>query len=303
MKNEAAPQRPYGPEWFKKRAFESIHPLGPHEWDFSDSLLLYTEAGEEEYEHVQDTTNPYHELVTKPEHEYLAEVAEQIMAELPDEFEFIDLGPGTEGKEQFFFDAAKKLGKKFKYVPVDISKAFLSGARENARKQRIEVTPVQASFEELPSPGSSSLPRFVSLGFTYSNYHPKEAIRLLRGIAGEKGYVFINSQLRERTDTAKLQEIYAGMKGMFDGKLAFLGLSPSDVSELETTDGIQIWCRVLNSNPQLEAKGVKSGDRMLIFQSLRPSKESHEQDMAKTPHTTYDTGGSFVATLLTPEVR
>ncbi len=300
MESPEAQKELYGQAWRVDRAFDSLRPLRPHEKDFSDSLLLYTEAGEEEYAHVQDAENPYHRLVTAPEHAYLAEIAERIVAELPDEFEYIDLGPGTEHKEQFFFDAAKKLGKKFKYVPVDISKTYLSMSREYAKQQGVDVTPVRASFEELIGPGRNSPPRFVSLGLTFSNYRPEEALRLLREIAGENGYAFVNSQLRERTDMQKLQEIYGGMRAMFDEKLALLGLGKDDVADFEATDGVEIWCRVLNSNPRLEAKGVKSGDRLLVLKSLRPSKESLEQIMAGVPHATYDTGGPFVATLLKP---
>lgn len=300
MKESYVPGELYGPEWFKERAAGALRRLGPDEWDFSDSLLLYTPSGEDEYVQVQSGASPYHEIVTAPEHAYLAQVAWDIVATLPDEFEYIDLGPGTEHKEQFFFDAARMQGKKFTYTPIDISEYFLEQSRQYAAKQGIGGVPVRASFEELLGPGRASVPRVVSLGLTYSNYDPKKALALLQQIAGRNGYALINSQIRERTDTERLKGIYAGMRGMFDGKLALLGLKPEDIDDYEATDEVKVWCRVKNVTPALQARGMKPGDRLLVLQSLRPSRASLEEDLAAVPHQSFDTGGSFVATLLTP---
>ena len=123
----------YDNNWFKKRAFESITPISPNVWDYSDSLLLYISSGVEKYESLQETNTPYFKLVTQPEREYLQSIAKEVVDQLPLDFEYIDLGPGTEHKEQYFFDELKRQGKKFTYIPVDISGHYLALAEEHAR--------------------------------------------------------------------------------------------------------------------------------------------------------------------------
>ena len=197
-------------DWFKKRAFQSIRPIGEHTWDYSDSLLLYTSSGVEKYESLQDEDTPYFNLVTKPEREYLQSIAKDVVGTLPSEFEYIDLGPGTEHKEQFFFDEFKKQEKKFTYITVDISEYYLKLAREHSEKEGIPVKTLQASFEELPEIlGEPILPRFVNIGLTFSNYNPQEILNLMKNIAGKGGYIFINSQMRDRVDMIALHKVYA----------------------------------------------------------------------------------------------
>ena len=136
----------YDNEWFKKRAFRSLSIITPHVWDYSDSLLLYLSSGVEQYESLQKTDTPYFKLVTKPESEYLQSIAKSVVDLLPNKFEYIDLGPGTEHKEQFFFDELKRQGKDFTYIPVDISEYYLKLAERHAINQGIKVKPANASF-------------------------------------------------------------------------------------------------------------------------------------------------------------
>ncbi len=143
-------QKQYKAEWFNRRAFESIKRLDEGVWDFSDSLLLYLPQSAKEYESIQETDTSYFHLVTQPEKQYLKNISSSIVKELPNEFAYIDLGPGTEHKEQYIFDEAKIQGKKFTYIPVDINEHFLDIAREYAEGQKIQVKSVLSSFEGLP---------------------------------------------------------------------------------------------------------------------------------------------------------
>ncbi len=293
----------YSPEWFKKHALESIKPIRPGVWDYSDSLLLYIPGSDESYETLQAVDNPYHRIVTAPERAYLESTAELVATELPESFEYIDLGPGTEHKEQFLFDALKAQGKAFTYRPVDISKRFLELSSEHAKQQGIPVDPLNTSFEELPEKlGPITAPRFVSLGLTYSNYEPKVVLSLLKKLIGESGYALINSQLRERTDMDALVPVYReDARGMVEGKFGLLGLNvTTDVSAYRTDDAIKTWATVNKVTPALERKGVKAGDELLIFQSLRPTKESLQADVkSEFPNASFfDTGSPFVSTLL-----
>jgi uncharacterized SAM-dependent methyltransferase len=291
----------YNQEWFKKRAFNSIRKISDGIWDFSDSLLLYTASGSEIYEQLQEVDTPYFNLVTKPEREYLQSIAKNIADILPDNFEYIDLGPGTEHKEQFLFDELKKQGKTFTYVPVDISDHFLDIAESHASKQGILVRRMKASFEELPELlGKPDTPRFVSIGLTFSNYAPQDILKLLANIAGENGCAFINAQIRDRVDMVELQKVYQDdATHLVDDKVKLIGLDHiQDITPRLADDGFRVSCFVLRSNNALEEMGIKNGDKLIVFQSLRYTRDSLEIELRNFNHESFDTGSSFIGTII-----
>lgn len=291
----------YNQEWFKNRAFNSLRKISDGIWDFSDSLLLYTASGSEVYEQLQEVDTPYFNLVTKPEREYLQSIAKNVADVLPDNFEYIDLGPGTEHKEQFLFDELKKQGKTFTYIPVDISDHFLDIAESHASRQGFFVRRMKASFEELPELLSkSAIPRFVSIGLTFSNYAPQDILKLLADIAGENGYAFINAQIRGRVDMVELQKVYQDDAiHLVDDKVRLIGLDPvQDITPRLADDGFRVSCFVLQSNKHLEDIGVKSGDTLIVFQSLRYTTESLENELRGYNHESFDTGSSFIGTII-----
>ncbi len=55
---------------------------------------------------------------------------------------------------------------------------------------------------------------------------------------------------------------------------------------------------VLQTNKELEEIGVKNGDKLIIFQSLRYTKDSLENELQNFNHVSFDTGDSFIATLI-----
>lgn len=294
----------YNTEWFKKRAFESIYPTTPHMWDYSDSLLLYISSGVEKYEALQETDSPYFNLVTKPEREYLKSIAKDVVDLLPSNFEYIDLGPGTEHKEQFFFDELKKQGKTFAYIPVDISDHYLELAEKHATDQGIPVRTVKGSFEELTEIlGEPTVLRFVNIGLTFSNYEPQAILNLLKNVAGKNGFVFINSQMRDRVDMIALQKVYAeDAKTLADDKLKLIGLNPDiDVTPREANEKIEVWCSVVKPSKELEEKGVVAGDKLLVFQSLRYTRDQLENEIQKVSDNYKifdDPKSSFIASLV-----
>ncbi len=294
---------PFSQDWFRQRAIDLIQKTAEGYWDFSDSLLLYAASGVEVYEDLQKPETEYARLVTQPERAYLESIADAVVTELPDDFDYIDLGPGTEHKEQFLFVAAKRAGKTFRYFPVDVSENYLALAQEYAQKQGIEVLPMRASFEDLVErlPASEG-PRFVSLGLTFTNYEPQVALKMLRKIAGVDGRIFIDVQIRERSDMAALQKAYeTDAKGVVETKLPFVGLDGEGaVEKIETDAGIQFWCTVKTPSPQLVQKGMQPGDRILMLRSLRYRFEEFETELVKSgsEFTLLDQGSSFVGAVL-----
>lgn len=298
------PKEKYSESWFKDRAHSSIKPIAPGVWDFSDSLLLYVNSGDEGYESMQETDTPYNKIITKPEREYLSAIAAAVARELPDNFDYIDLGPGTEHKEQFLFDELKRLGKKFTYIPVDISEHYLKLSREHAVNQNIPVISQRSSFEELPQElKNRTAPRFVSIGMTFPNYDHRILIKLLGDIAGKNGYAFINAHMRDRVDMDAVKNMYGddGVLQVALKKVALLGLDPqNDTTDNHADDGVRIWSTIKKTTPKLEQLGVHPGDKLLIFQSLRYTKDSLKKSLNETDvsYQLFDTGASFVAMLL-----
>lgn len=292
----------YNLTWFKHRAFRYLKKISNNLWDYSDSLLLYISSGVTVYESIQDIDTPYFKLVTKPEHEYLESITKEIVSFLPNNFEYIDLGPGTEHKEKFFFDELKKQGKTFTYIPVDISDYYLDIAEKHASNQDITVKKLKSSFEELPEILCEvNTPRFVSLGLTFSNFEPQEILKLLVSIAGKNGYIFINTQIQDRIDMINLQKIYQGVvSGMCADKLKLIGLTGENISEITVDNNIKGWCSIINNNKELEKIGVKEGDRLMIFQSRRYTKEALENELKKLnlSYKLFDNGSPFLSSIV-----
>jgi hypothetical protein len=99
-----------------------------------------------------------------------------------------------------------------------------------------------------------------------------------------------------------LQEAYSlDAVHMADEKLRIIGLDPEkDISPRTTTTEVKVWTTILNSNSDLEKIGVKKNDQLLLFQSLRYTKEALISELEKTgrPYSIFDTGCTFIATLL-----
>jgi hypothetical protein len=297
-----APSNCYNHKWFEERAFNSLKQLDDDTWDYSDSLLLYVEGAENEYKSIQQTNNPYYSKVTAPEKSYLKKIASSIALELPDGFDYIDLGPGSEYKEQFIFDELKKQHKTFTYRPVDICSKFLDDAAQHAGKQGIKIAPILSSFEELPERlFAERRPRFVSLGLTYSNYPPDTILKMLKSIVGNNGVIFICSQLRERIDIDKLIAIYSKeVYSLCGAKLKLIGLDSEQDATQSCDDGLRIWSTLIKSTPRLEQIGIRPGARLLVVQSLRPTLTKFKSDIASvySEYKTLDTDDSFVGVLL-----
>lgn len=292
----------YNREWFRKRAFISLEKINHNYWDYSDSLLLYSFEGQGAYELAQDDNSPYFKLVTKDEHQHLKSIVKDVANILPQKFEYIDLGPGTENKESYFFDEFKKQDKDFLYIPVDVSSYFLDIANKSARKFNVDTKPIQISFEELPDTLEKHiLPRFVSLlGLTFSNYQPSKILDLLHSIAGKDGYILIDTQLSNRVNLQELKIVYQKyVAPACDEKIRLLGLDPKkDVSERIADEQIAITCSVVNINKNLKDKGLEIGDKIKIFQSFRKTKSDFENDLKDFDYTIFDTGNSFLSAMI-----
>ncbi|MEK7567740.1 MAG: L-histidine N(alpha)-methyltransferase [Patescibacteria group bacterium] len=292
----------YDQEWFREKALKSLRKIKEGVWDYSEPILLYSPKGQEAYEFAQKTDSPYFELVTKQEHSHLKSIAKEVVNLLPEKFEYIDLGPGTENKASYFFQELKNQNKSFTYIPVDVSDYFLDFAKKVAEKENVEIKPIKSSFEKLPEIiGNSNIARFISLlGLTFSNYSSSKILKILTNIAGKDGYILIDSQLRERVDILKLQNVYQEyVAPACDEKIKLLDLDPSyDVSPRFADSEISIWSSFIKINNKLKNIGIKKGDEVKLFQSLRPTKEIFEKDLDGLDFKLFDIGNSFISCVI-----
>lgn len=296
------------PEWFERRARDSLRPLGDGRFDFSDSALLYSPTGATGYESAQKAdSSPYRKLITEPEIQQLRAIAPSIVSRLPSRFEFVDLGPGTARKENFFFEAAHEQNKRICYRPVDISQTFLDSATRNARARGIFTQPAHASFEDFAQEsGGLEKSRFVSIGATFSNSQPEDILPLLEKMTqrvAHTGHFFINTQSRDRVN---MDEVVAAYESLTDSlvapKLRLLGLDPRlDVEASWVTPGIEIWCRLKNSTAELERRGIGAGSELLLLRSLRYSQAELHAALAGKNYELFDCGSSFVGALIRVE--
>ena len=295
----------YDTSWFTTKAHSSLYKIQDGVFDYTYPCLEYQPVAAAHYEKKQEAGNPYERLVTTPEKEFLIKVAKDLVSFLPKKFEYIDLGPGSAHKEQYFFDELFKTEKDFVYKPVDINQRFLEMSASYAEDQKIKVDPILSSFEDLPevlTPSSSEdIPRFVSLGLTVYNYHPDDILSLLKKIAGENGCVFVTIQVRERLDMTEMLKGYTDLvNGYFNEKLRLIDIAPEDLDPLEVDDKISISATLKKSNPILEEKGMTVGDKLVIFQSLRHTEEYFTGCVSKhfKKYEKFDIGDSFIGFLL-----
>jgi hypothetical protein len=98
----------------------------------------------------------------------------------------------------------------------------------------------------------------------------------------------------------ELQKVYQeDAVRLVDDKVRLIGLDPfTDISPRIADDGFRVSCLVINSNPVLENIGIASGDKLIVFQSLRYTKESLESELAQYTHESFDTGSSFIGTII-----
>jgi hypothetical protein len=108
--------------------------------------------------------------------------------------------------------------------------------------------------------------------------------------------------MRDRTDMLQLRAIYEqAISPLCLDKLKLLGLTIGEhVSVPLVDENNQAWCYVLQTSEQLERLNIKTGDKILLFQSLRYAPEVLETKIKESAPTysMYDTGSSFIASLI-----
>ena len=131
----------------------------------------------------------------------------------------VELGAGSADKSRIILDAMRAAGSAERYVPIDVSAAFLAETAERVRREYpgLVVTPAVADIsEELNLPrGMASPVLFAFLGSTIGNFYPPAAIRLLGRVraAMHPGDRFLmGADLRK--DPALIEAAYNDARGV-----------------------------------------------------------------------------------------
>ena len=298
----------YSLEWFQSRALSSLEKGKDGVWDYTDSAIIWQPRAIEFYKSLQTKDNAYKRTVTNEDSSLLQKIAPKIVDLLPESFTYIDLGPGTEDKESFFFEAMQKALKKMVYVPVDVHKDMLNGAAATARTFGFVAQPLQCDFESVANllKGKEGY-RFVSIGPTFINYRPQDGLAMLREISGKDGSILLLVQLRDRIQSKQLIDAYnePENRALIDLKVSLLGFDPKeDLEDYAVTDEVKISYRVKHVPPALKKIGMKEGERILAHLSLRYSRQELEALFKQDFDVTYfDEGYSFIGVFLKPKAR
>lgn len=290
--------------WFAKEAFRSLKKIEKGSWDYSSSSLLYTLQGSTSYEKIQKDQgeDSYKNIVTSVEKLFIQKIAPKIVKNLPDKFHYIDFGPGTEHKEEYFLEAIKAQGKQALYVPVDISKYMLDIANQYAEQKGFHTHPIHQTFENVTYELDGLAPdfRFISLGLTFVNYGPQRILSLLNQSVNHHGSSFITVHLRDRIDIEAVRKVYEKtVRDIIFSKIGLLGLNPGvDITEIEVTDAIEIFCTVKNTNEILDRVGIRAGDKMLLFRSYRYTLNDLKSLLRNYDTDYYDEGVEFIGCVI-----
>lgn len=296
----------YGtPEWFAARAKSKLVKVGDGMWDFSDSALFWTDEVVKEYENAQTSEgDAYKKHVTNAETVYLKKIVPDLVSYLPSNINYVDMGPGTENKQDYIIEEIRRVGKHVSYTPVDISKQMVVAASNHVSKEGIATFPVQSSFEDMEQfIDDKTTPRFLSLGLTFLNFKIEDIIAILKKSLNKNGVAFINTQPREKVkDLKELVGAYSGenVLKIYNSKLKLIGLEINEeMGTIRVTDEVKIHYHVNKPSEYARSLGIREGDDIFVFQSIRYPTELLKSTLENEFDCTYfDTKDDYLAILL-----
>lgn len=170
-------------------------------YEFASPASLYL-TGEQALAYLAATlTGPYQTRLVEPLGRLLEEHLPTQLHQGGAPTVMIDLGPGLPINSLPILKHLAGTGEKLWYVPVDISRVFLTITACFFEDAGFETIPVRALFEELPEHLSrndqipSSCRRVVNIGLTFNNFPLDTSCRILKSIFREGDRVLAASEL------------------------------------------------------------------------------------------------------------
>ena len=147
--------------------------------------LFYDHAGSELFEAITDLPEYY---PTRTEAAILERYAAEICASVGGEMTLVEFGSGSSRKTRLLFDAVLSRQKALRYVPIDISRAFLRTSAETLLGEYpgLSVTALAGEYFDAAStlPAADEPRLILFLGSNIGNLAHEDATEFLRRIRG-----------------------------------------------------------------------------------------------------------------------
>jgi len=239
---------------------------------------LYSPGAADIYKDIQCNA-VYGDTLTNPEIDFLEINARPIMSLIKKDFNFIDLGPGTEyQKQSILLSSAQSLGKHVEnYIPVDVNYQILDESSSFiGKKFNVDTVICQSSFEKLHQHGFMSIgdvPNFIYLGPTFMNFGFERITEMIDSWLKPGDIFFGSVQHREGfIQNPSLQYAGINMKMLLEKKLSLLGLTP-DEYQLEINDKVTCLAHIRTEPKSQRASMLKKGDTVLTMMSIKYEKK------------------------------
>lgn len=202
----------------------------------------------------------------KPIEELVAKYAHSLIGIGTKNAEVFDLGPGLPTKTIPLLKNLQERKIPFKYIPVDISKSFLSLAEQEVKKLGVESVGINCLFEELPnrvSPKTNpELSRIFLIGLTFNNYRPNQILSLLSELSEKNDFAIIITEYYEKD---KENSILIPYQDEYAEKFNFLVLNLMGLEK----DKFEYFARFRNQRIEMGFKPKKNID----IQGLKLTKK------------------------------
>lgn len=220
-----------------------------------------------------------------PEYALLQNNVDLIVEGLPEEFVYVDLGPGLAKKSRLILEHAIATGRKPVYSAVDISPIMLETAEHTLSDLNLESKTFLGDFSKkdnlyLVNKQLPNKPKFVYLGATISNYNTAYILDVLSSCFSSDDLVYLSMQEKpENIDfVIKQYETQAYTQGLAEG-VRQLGFDSTKMKVRfnEETHDVENYLEVEEVPFLLENMNVKAGDEVVFFTSKKSTRNYFQQ--------------------------
>ncbi len=253
---------------------------------FDQPYHLYLEEKQSKLYLDMINAEKFSSLLHDPAEKLIETYKADILNDFKGEMEFYDLGPGLPSKSMPLLKELQSKNRKFKYIPVDISKSFLNIAEKEVSKIGVKSYPINCLFEDLYNhiDLSKSIDRLFFIGLTFNNYRPKKILNLLKQLCEPNGVCLIITEYYTKN---KIESILVPYKDKYAEDFNYLalhliGLKKNELKYLTNFNNqrIEMGFSVLN-NIRLKDTIIKKGSKIITAISYRYTKVSLTNSISK----------------------
>lgn len=251
---------------------------GRRTWYFDDPGLQYKSAVQAKAYLALNSSEEYAAGMHDAETAFIHININTILARIGAKVSVIDLGCGEGLKSRDIALAAQESGRSVIFYPVDINERFLDIARRNGTGSGLETVPILQDMTDLDAVlnmvkhnGS----RFFYVGANFSLFG-SEILRKVNEVMSVPDTIYVSVQLN-MGNTKEIIAQYSNdtNRNFAFGALAGLGITLDDVEfspRFNTaTSNVEAAFTILNVPESLSARGVRSGDDIVVGTSFKPS--------------------------------